>query len=99
MAIIYPIIAFLLLSMMFVLLSILQETVEALSALGSRIIGLAPADILILACGWGGALVAGSPLKHYEKGLSDVFKQELLLVGVSFLFYPLFIMAVFCENS
>ena len=52
MAIIYPIIAFFIIDdVRFI--EYFTRTVEALSALGSRIVGLAPADILILTCGLG----------------------------------------------
>ncbi|WP_428911169.1 YuiB family protein [Niallia sp. Krafla_26] len=66
MAIIYPIIAFIIIDdVRFI--EYFTRTMEAISELGSRIIGLAPADILILACGWGGAIVAGITIKALRK--------------------------------
>jgi len=66
MAIIYPIVAlFIVDEVRFI--EYFTNTVPSLSDLGTRIVNLAIADILILACGWGGALVAGFTIKALRK--------------------------------
>lgn len=66
MAIIYPIIAFLIIDEVR-FIEYFTNTIVSLSQLGSRIIQLATADILILVCGWGGAIVAGVTIKALRK--------------------------------
>ncbi|WP_338449272.1 YuiB family protein [Niallia oryzisoli] len=66
MAIIYPIIAiFIVDKVRFV--EYFTNSQQAFSDLFARITHLAVADILILACGWGGALIAGVTIKALRK--------------------------------
>lgn len=66
MAIIYPIIAiFIVDKVRFI--EYFTSSKESFSDLFSHIANLAIADILILACGWGGALVAGLSIKALRK--------------------------------
>lgn len=66
MAIIYPLVAFFIIDEVR-FIEYFTNTLVSLSELGSRIINLAAADILILACGWGGAIVAGISIKALRK--------------------------------
>jgi Putative membrane protein len=66
MAIIYPIIGFLIIDEVR-FIEYFTNTLVSLSELLSRVIHLAFADILILACGWGGAVVAGITIKALRK--------------------------------
>ncbi len=62
MAIIYPIIALLIIDKVrFV--EYFTNAGQSFSDLLSGVSGLAVADILILACGWGGAIIAGLTIK------------------------------------
>ena len=66
MAIIYPIIGFLIIDEVR-FIEYFTNTLASLAGLFSRFTQLAPADLLILACGWGGAIVAGVAIKALRK--------------------------------
>ncbi|KAA9019954.1 YuiB family protein [Niallia endozanthoxylica] len=66
MAIIYPIISIFIVDQVR-FIEYFTNSQESFSDLFSRMANLALADILILACGWGGALVAGVSIKALRK--------------------------------
>ena len=66
MAIIYPIIGFLIIDEVR-FIEYFTNTLASLAGLFSRFTQLALADLLILACGWGGAIIAGIAIKALRK--------------------------------
>jgi hypothetical protein len=66
MAIIYPIIAILIIDEVR-FIQYFTNAIHSFSELLTKIGSLAIADILILSCGWGGALVAGVTIKTLRK--------------------------------
>lgn len=66
MAIIYPVIAILIVDEV-KFIQYFTNTIQSLGDLFARLTHLAAADILILLCGWGGAIAAGFTIKALRK--------------------------------